>query len=199
MIFLVKMIVQGQTIDRNDGTKITADKLQHKIEWLIQTANVQGLAISVFNNNKPVFSKTFGWANLPNKQSLTTHSVMCAASLSKMVFAYLVMQLVQQNTIDLDKPLVQYLDSSLVDYVRCKWNGFQDLAGAERYKKITARMCLNHTTGFANWRWFEPDQKLKIHFEPGSRYSYSDERNLQPVFVNTRDEFFSNPYNFIFF
>jgi CubicO group peptidase (beta-lactamase class C family) len=36
-------------------------------------------------------------------------------------------------------------------------------------------MCLNHTTGLANWRWFEKDQKLRIHFEPGSRYSYSGE------------------------
>ena len=36
-------------------------------------------------------------------------------------------------------------------------------------------MCLNHTTGFPNWRWFEADEKLKIKFEPGSRYSYSGE------------------------
>ena len=186
MIFLVKMIVQGQTIDRIDGTKITADSLEYKIEWLMQKANVHGLAISVFNNNKPVFSKTFGWANLPKNQPLTSHSIMYAASLSKMVFAYLVMQLVQQGKIDLDKPLVQYLDSNLVDYVRGKWNGYQYLAGDDRYNKITARMCLDHTTGFANWRWFEPDQKLKIHFEPGSRYNYSGEGLLLLQFVIER-------------
>jgi CubicO group peptidase (beta-lactamase class C family) len=36
-------------------------------------------------------------------------------------------------------------------------------------------MLLSHTTGFPNWRWFEDDHKLKIHFEPGSRYAYSGE------------------------
>lgn len=34
---------------------------------------------------------------------------------------------------------------------------------------------MTHTTGFPNWRWFEADTKLKIKFEPGSRYSYSGE------------------------
>jgi D-alanyl-D-alanine-carboxypeptidase/D-alanyl-D-alanine-endopeptidase len=36
-------------------------------------------------------------------------------------------------------------------------------------------MCLDHSTGFANWRWYEPDQKLRVNFEPGSKYSYSGE------------------------
>lgn len=31
------------------------------------------------------------------------------------------------------------------------------------YKKITAGMCLDHPTGFANWRWDEPDQKLRVN------------------------------------
>src|SRR5204863_2364871 len=36
-------------------------------------------------------------------------------------------------------------------------------------------MLLSHTSGFPNWRSFEDDRKLKIHFEPGSRYAYSGE------------------------
>ena len=36
-------------------------------------------------------------------------------------------------------------------------------------------MCLSHTTGLPNWRWFEPDRKLRVKFEPGTRYSYSGE------------------------
>ena len=34
-------------------------------------------------------------------------------------------------------------------------------------------MALNHATGFANFYWLNPDQKLTIHFTPGSRYAYS--------------------------
>jgi CubicO group peptidase (beta-lactamase class C family) len=36
-------------------------------------------------------------------------------------------------------------------------------------------MLLSHTSGFANWRWLEDDRKLRIHFEPGSRFAYSGE------------------------
>ena len=101
---------------------------------------------------------------------------MYAASFAKVVFACIVMQFVQEKVIDLDKPLVEYLTSPLVDYKIKGWKrGYQDLRNDDRYKKITARMCLDHTTGFPNWRWFEADKKMKIKFEPGSRYSYSGE------------------------
>jgi CubicO group peptidase (beta-lactamase class C family) len=86
------------------------------------------------------------------------------------------MQLVQENVIQLDKPLQEYLSKPLPDYIIPGWNrGYKDLSNDDRYKKITARMCLDHSTGFPNWRWFESDKKLKIRFDPGSKYSYSGE------------------------
>ncbi len=36
-------------------------------------------------------------------------------------------------------------------------------------------MLLSRTSGFPNWRAFENDHKLKIHFGPGTRYAYSGE------------------------
>ena len=36
-------------------------------------------------------------------------------------------------------------------------------------------MCLNHTTGFKNYRWFEKDYKLRVHQEPGTKFGYSGE------------------------
>jgi len=101
---------------------------------------------------------------------LTTDSVMSGASFTKAAFAYLVMQLVDDGFLDLDKPIYQYLPKPLPEYPR-----YADLVRDERYKKITARMLLSHTAGFPNWRSFEDDRKLKIHFEPGSRYAYSGE------------------------
>jgi D-alanyl-D-alanine-carboxypeptidase/D-alanyl-D-alanine-endopeptidase len=165
----------GQMIKRIDDSTIPLDSLKNKIESLMKTANVCGVAVSVFNENRPVFSQTFGLADIQKNEPLLPSTVMYAASLSKMVFAYIVMQLAQQKVIDLDKPLIDYLDSPLVRYQMKKWKGYQDLTADERYKKITGRMCLDHTTGFPNWRWYEPDQKLRIKTEPGSRYSYSGE------------------------
>jgi D-alanyl-D-alanine-carboxypeptidase/D-alanyl-D-alanine-endopeptidase len=167
--------IYGQTINRIDGTKITADSLQYRIQYLMKTANVTGLAITVFNDNQPIFSKTFGLADVKKKAPLEPESVMYAASLSKLVFSYLVMQLVAEKKLDLDKPLVSYLDSSLVDYKMGTGAGYQDLKNDDRYQKITARMCLSHTTGFPNFRELMPDKKLRIITDPGSRYRYSGE------------------------
>ena len=86
----------GQNIKRIDGSKFSVDSLKAKIEHLMKVANVSGVAVSVFNNNKPVFTKTFGLANVQKKEPLTENSVMYGASFSKTVFAYIVMQLVDE-------------------------------------------------------------------------------------------------------
>lgn len=176
IIFSVVTICFGQKLKRIDGSKISADSLNTKVAYLMKAANVSGVAISVFNNNKPVYSKTFGLAVVQKNIAFQSTSVMYAASFAKMVFAYIAMQYVQEKVIDLDKPLVEYLNKPLPDYKINGWNrGYHDLKNDKRYEKITARMCLTHTTGFPNWRWFETDRKLKFIFDPGTRYSYSGE------------------------
>jgi hypothetical protein len=52
---------------------------------------------------------------------------------------------------------------------------YKDLADDPRWQKITPRMCLTHSTGFSNFWFIEPDQKLHIHFDPGTQFSYSGE------------------------
>lgn len=175
-ILLLSFSVQAQSINRLDARPINATELTSYIRKLMDTAKVAGLCIVVFNNNKPVYSKTFGYANLPKKEIFTDTSHLYGASFSKAVFTYLVMQLVGEGIINLDKPLVQYLPKSLLSYTfPGKLKNYQDLEGDKRYEKITARMCLDHTTGFPNFRWFEPDKKLRIKFTPGTRVSYSGE------------------------
>lgn len=176
LLLLIVTNSPAQSIKRIDGSIISTDSLQHKIDYLLKAANVSGAAVAVFNDNKPMFNRTLGMANVAENVPFSDTSVMYGASLAKMVFTYIVMQLVEEKIIDLDKPLVQCLKKPLPDYDFHTWKrGYQDLRDDERYKKITARMCLTHTTGFPNWRWIEEDKKLKILFEPGTRYSYSGE------------------------
>ncbi|MBO9638739.1 MAG: beta-lactamase family protein [Siphonobacter aquaeclarae] len=166
----------AQPIRRIDGSAIDATTLDQRVRDLMEKARVTGLCLTVYNNNQPVFAKTYGHAIAATKQPMTASTALYALSLSKAVFAHLVMQLVDRKVIDLDEPLVHYLPRSLMTYTfPGKLSSFKDLEGDGRYKKITARMCLDHTTGFPNFRWFEPDRKLRIKFEPGSRVSYSGE------------------------
>ncbi|HEY8919908.1 MAG TPA: serine hydrolase domain-containing protein [Chitinophaga sp.] len=166
----------GGRIRRIDGSTIEAAQLDQQVQKMMEAAKVTGLCITVFNNNQPVFAKTYGYAVAATRQPMTPATALYGLSLSKAVFAYLVMQLVDEKKIALDKPLVDYLPRPLLSYTfPGKLTSYKDLEGDERYKKITARMCLDHTTGFPNFRWFEPDKKLRIKFEPGSRVSYSGE------------------------
>ena len=173
----LNFVTQAQAIVKLDKSKISVVSLDNKIKSLMQAANVQGLAISIFNNNEPVYEKTFGYKRIDTKEPIKINTNFYGASLSKSVFAVLVMKLVEEGTIDLDKPLQDYLSKPIFEYTPTKkWHdNYSDLKNDTLYKKITARMCLDHTSGFPNWRWDEPDQKLRVKFQPGLKYSYSGE------------------------
>jgi CubicO group peptidase (beta-lactamase class C family) len=168
-------------IERIDGSKIKKEELTENIKSLMGAAHVTGLAVSIFNNNEVVYQKAFGYENAGNKDTLEINSIFYGASLSKAVFSHLVMQLVEENKISLDTPLQNYLDRPLSEYeFNRNWKGYSDLEGDNRYKQITARMCLSHTTGLPNWRFltkngFDINGKLHFLFNPGERYSYSGE------------------------
>jgi CubicO group peptidase (beta-lactamase class C family) len=92
------------------------------------------------------------------------------------VFAYTVMQLVEEGRLDLDRPIADMLPQLLPAYGNLDaYGAWGDLAGDERWRKLTPRILLTHSSGFANFHWDEPDGKLRINFAPGSRYAYSGE------------------------
>ncbi len=166
----VSLVGQQKEVKRLNGSSIQPVEIDATVTRLMKAAEVTGVGLAVFNEGKIAYLKSFGMREKEKNLPLTVDSAMYAASFSKVTFAYLVMQLVDQGTLDLDKPIYQYLPKPLPEYPT-----YKDLANDPRYKKITARMLLSHTSGFPNWRAFEDDRKLKIHFEPGSRYAYSGE------------------------
>ena len=161
---------QQPPVERLDGSKITPAEIDATIVRLMRAAEVTGAGLAILNDGKIAYLKTYGVRDKDKNLPLTENSVMTGASFTKVVFAYMVMQLVQERILDLDKPVYRYLPKPLPEYL-----GYEELASDSRYKQITARMLLSHTSGFANLRFLEPDRKLKIHFEPGSRYAYSGE------------------------
>lgn len=102
--------------------------------------------------------------------SLKRHAgenVFQAASLSKVVFAYIVNKMADAGEIDLDKPLYGYTDIKR----------FTDTVKA---KQITARLVLEHRTGLPNWsespssdEW--PESAINFKFAPDSCFGYSGE------------------------
>ncbi|MDQ3749664.1 MAG: beta-lactamase family protein [Acidobacteriota bacterium] len=134
-------------------------QLEKSIPQLMRDGEVPGLSIAVIRDAKIVWQQSFGVANSATNQPVSDDTIFEAASLSKPVFAYGVLRLVEKDKLDLDTPLVKYLPKPYVE-------------NDERAGLITARMVLTHTTGFPNWSINQP---LKTQFNPGEMFSYSGE------------------------
>ncbi len=163
-------IAKSMTVTRLDGSSISTSDIDKTVSRLMQAAKVTGVGITIFNQGNIAYQKTYGFRDKEQSLALSPHSVMTAASFTKVAFAYMIMQLVDESLLDLDKPIYLYLPKPLPEYDK-----YKDLSNDPRYKKITSRMLLNHTSGFPNWRWLTDDNKLAIYFEPGSRFAYSGE------------------------
>lgn len=157
--------------------------LDAAVRAAMKKSGARGLAIAVIERGKPEFMRSYGARNAANAP-LDADTIMYGASITKAVFAYTVMQLVDEGRIDLDRPLASYLAKPLPDYGNLDaYGNWGDLAGDDRWRRITARMVLTHSTGFANFSFLEPDRKLKFHFDPGTRYGYSGEGMMLLQFV----------------
>jgi CubicO group peptidase (beta-lactamase class C family) len=166
----VLLLSEQPAVRRLDGSKITSNEIDSMVERVMRAAEVPGVGIALFNDGRIVYQKAYGLRDTDKKLPLTEDSVLNAASFTKVAFAYTVMQLIDEKLLDLDRPVYQYLPKPLPDYP-----AYHDLAGDLRYQRITARMLLDHTSGFPNFRWLNDDRKLNINFDPGSRYAYSGE------------------------
>ncbi len=160
---------QSPGIIRPDGKTISLSYVDRVVTRLMDTAAVTGLEIGIVSDGKVVYAHGYGYRDRALHQLNDSATCFYGASLAKSLFACLVMQLVDEKKIDLDKPIYQYLPKPLPEYEK-----YRQLAGDERYKLITPRMCLDHSTGFPNWRELNKG-KLDIAFTPGTRYSYSGE------------------------
>lgn len=137
--------------------------------------HAKGLSIAVIERGKVVLTRRYGVRNAAGAP-VAADTILYGASLTKAVFAYTVLRLVDEGKVDLDRPLSIMLPKPLPAYGNLDaYGNWGDLAADDRWKRITPRIALTHATGFANYAFLEPDRKLRIHFDPGTRYAYSGE------------------------
>jgi CubicO group peptidase (beta-lactamase class C family) len=144
-----------------------------EVAQLMQREGLQGLALAVIDDGRVQSVRSWGWRNAEKRLPLQSDTIMYGASLTKAAFAYMLLQLADEGKLDLDAPLDKLLPKPLPSY-RAP-DSYADLENDERWRRLTPRILLTHGGGFANFRWLEPDGKLRFHFDPGSRYAYSGE------------------------
>ncbi|MBY0563976.1 MAG: beta-lactamase family protein [Hyphomonadaceae bacterium] len=154
----------------SEAPRLRGGELHAGIEALMAREQVVGLAVAVIEDHEITHVAAYGFRNRENALPLQTDTIMYGASLTKAAFSYMVMQLVDEGRLDLDRSIADYLPRPLPDY-----EDYADLAGDERWRMLTPRILLTHRSGFANMRWLEEDRRLRFHFTPGERYAYSNE------------------------
>ena len=166
---------------------LNADAVDAQVQSAMARLDVQGLALAVIDHGRPVLVRTWGARNARG-DPLTTDTIMYGASLTKAVFAYTVMQLVDEGRIDLDRSIADYLPRPLPEYAHDadNYSPWHHLAGDERWRRLTPRILLSHRSGFANFYWDNPGERLLIHFDPGTRYAYSGDGLILLQFVLER-------------
>jgi len=175
---LLAIFATAQTPDaaKTDPVARLSTELEPKIKEEVQKGHLPGFAIGVVKNGKLVYAKGFGIAKLGGTTAITSKSLFHMASVTKTFVATAVMQLVEKGKIDLDAPVIRYLP-----YFKLN---------DERYRTITIRQMLSHTSGIpdtVNYNWDKPEYDAgalerfvrsiadqKLVFAPGEKFAYSN-------------------------
>ncbi len=131
----------------------------HNLQRLLKEAAVPGAALAVIRSGRLERLSSHGVRGIPSAAPVDQNTIFEAASLSKPVFAYIALQLLDQGKLELDARL----GDCLPNYI----------ATDARSSSITVRHVLSHSSGLPNWR--NSDYPLRTYFEPGERFSYSGE------------------------
>jgi CubicO group peptidase (beta-lactamase class C family) len=152
----------------NSSSSSWQTTLPEQIKTYLQDAFVPGISMAVIEKGRISWQGAFGEKNAETGEPVAETTVFEAASMSKPVFSYGVLKLVDKGMLDLDKPLADYLAGADLKSIYPPVASTSDA----RWKKITARMVLTHRTGFPNWFG---TSGLRFVYDPGQRFSYSGE------------------------
>ncbi len=150
--------------------------LRQSVADHMRELRVPGAAVAVWKGGRVVFRRGFGSTTNGGSQPVDGSTVFEAASLTKPVFAASVHRLVERKVLDLDAPLVSYLNGPYT-HLQQPWNpnGKTDVVSDPRLARITARMVLSHRTGLPNVSFNRP---LAFIGEPNGKWGYSGEGYL---------------------
>ncbi len=132
---LVCLLLAGLPLAVASGSGGAGAKVTARTEiWRDIGAGATGsAAVTIMDDGKIVYSEGFGMADREKGAPVDRHTIFNMGSVSKVYVATAIMLLVDEGKVDLDQPVTRYLpEFTMAD---------------ERYKDITVRMTLNHTSG----------------------------------------------------
>ncbi len=154
---------------RNDSLETALDQY---ITSEMRQQHIPGLSVGLYRNGKLCLAKGYGQANLEWETPVSETTVFQIGSLTKQFTAAAVLLLHEEGRINLDAPMVEYLDHLSTDWQR-----------------ITLRQMLTHTSGlpdvtelpgFLYGKDYTREELAvfvaghSLRFEPGTGWYYSN-------------------------
>lgn len=174
MLLLAALICTLLFVRRSVGaelpTEVRAD-IDARIEAFMEKSKTPGLSAAFVADHELCYERGYGLADIENNVSATPETVYRLASISKMLTAVGVMQLVEAGSLDLAAPIQQYVP------------GFP-----EKQAPITCELLLKHQSGIRHYKGdevrsakayphvrdsFAVFQDDPLLFNPGEKYSYT--------------------------
>ncbi|MCC0642033.1 serine hydrolase domain-containing protein, partial [Clostridioides sp. ES-S-0049-03] len=205
---------QSSDIELNDYSKgsesytKTRALAKEKIQTLLSKYGAVSAQYALIDNGKIEISGNGGVYSKQDNKNLTKDNMYNIASISKIFTTTAVMKLVEQGKVNLDTPVVKYIpEFKMAD---------------DRYKEITPRMLLNHSSGlmgssfknalllgdndsYNHDNFLEELKKQRLKAKPGAFSVYCNdgftlaeilvERVSGMSFTNFLDKYINNPLN----
>jgi CubicO group peptidase (beta-lactamase class C family) len=96
------------------------DRFEKRVNALRESLKIPGMSAVIVNDQKVIWERGFGYADLENRVPATPDTLYSIASVTKTFASTLIMQLVEQGKLDLDEPMSHYSADFKDDTVKIK-------------------------------------------------------------------------------
>ena len=177
---LIVLLSGSMQIKRQLNPEATLDQFKAHMDEVIPNLmdryEIPGCSITLVADAEVAWNKAYGYADKESQRVLTTDTPMSVQSITKSLTAWAVMKLVENDAVDLDTPVLQYLDD------------WQFPSTDYQVDKVTVRNLLSHGSGMPLGDFTDtyapgeqmPTLKEKLSkeavltHEPGMKFSYSN-------------------------
>jgi len=176
VIAVWQVFTLAAALEARDIGQAMTTQFEPFLKQQMQEHTVPGFSIGVVKDAAVVYAKAFGVKDLDSQERLSTNSLFHQASLTKPFVATCIMQLVEKGELSLDDPVIKHLP-----YFRLR---------DERYRTITIRQMVTHTSGMPDVQGYEWDNPVydegaleryvrrlgnaQLIAAPGETYRYSN-------------------------
>jgi len=173
---LIGYLVLCATSSELSAKEAWENELTEYLGQIVAANELTGLTVAVTDNKNTLYHFESGFLNKAQGKRITSESPVYTASISKLFTGTAIMQLVENQQLDLDVPINDYLQNKNI--------------GSAAFEKLTARHLLTHTSGLnesslpghdggdngphASFSYVQRFSKVEFDHEPGTYWHYSD-------------------------